>query len=184
MKFKKSLLIGFFALIGSSYNVSALTLMSKDIAQATPLDNAQVFQGFGCKGDNISPELSWSNVPKGTKSFALMAYDPDAPTGSGWWHWQMVNISSEVNQIRGGAGDINKKIAPEGSRQLKNDYGVLGYGGACPPEGDGIHRYQFTLHALSVEHLDLPEDPSGALTGYMVNAHTIASATIEATYQR
>lgn len=166
-----------------SVSVSALELTSTDIEKGKHMTKAQEFKGFGCTGDNKSPQLAWSNPPKGTKAFALLAYDPDAPTGSGWWHWQIVNIPSHVNSLPTGAGEMSNKLTPEGSMQIENDYGVRGFGGACPPENHGVHRYQFTIHALS-KKLDLPKNASGALTGYMVNANSLASDTIEALYKR
>ncbi len=165
-------------------HASDLTLSSTDIAEGKMMKKAQEFNGFGCNGDDISPQLSWDNAPKGTKSFAITSYDPDAPTGSGWWHWQIVNIDKKVSTLKADAGNAKKDYAPKGSVQVANDYGVRGFGGACPPKGNGKHRYRFTVHALSVEKLDLPENASGALTGFMINSNTIASATIEAFYQR
>ena len=91
---------------------------------------------------------------------------------------------STVSILPSGAGSPDKNISPKGSAQIINDYGVRGFGGACPPESDGVHRYRFTVHALSVEQLNLPEDASGALAGFMINANTIESSTIEALYQR
>lgn len=161
-----------------------LTLSSQDINQGKFMSKAQEFKGFGCSGENLSPQLKWSDAPKGTKSFAITAYDPDAPTGSGWWHWQIVNIPMTVMEIPAGAGDTKENTAPTGSLQIKNDYGFRGFGGACPPKGHGVHHYRFTIHALSVEKLELPEDASGALTGYMINTHTIESSTIESLYKR
>lgn len=162
---------------------NTFTLKSTDIKQGEFMSKAQEFQGFGCSGDDLSPQLSWSNAPEGTAAFAILAYDPDAPTGSGWWHWQIVNIPKDVNQLAAGAGDAGHKKAPKGSKQISNDYGIAGFGGACPPKGHGVHRYQFTIHALS-KKLTLPENASGALTGYMVKANSLASSTIEALYQR
>ncbi|HBR96193.1 MAG TPA: YbhB/YbcL family Raf kinase inhibitor-like protein [Gammaproteobacteria bacterium] len=173
----------------AALSVSALasaetfTLTSTDIAHGELMSKTQEFQGFGCTGDNVSPQLSWSNAPEGTEAFAVLAYDPDAPTGSGWWHWQIVNIPKDVTTLAAGAGDASQKHAPEGSVQIGNDYGVKGFGGACPPPGHGAHRYQFTVHALS-KKLELPADASGALTGYMVNAHSLGSSTLEALYKR
>lgn len=184
MNLKKGIPIGLLSLCAVFANVHALTITSTDIASGKTLKNEHVFKGFGCEGLNISPELSWSDIPDGTKSFAITAYDPDAPTGSGWWHWQMINIPVAVTQLDAGAGDANLSNAPKGSKQVKNDFGVAGYGGACPPVGHGVHHYKFTVHALSVEKIDLPEDPSGALTGYMINANTIETAIIEPIYQR
>jgi hypothetical protein len=162
---------------------SDFTLSSSDIKHGEFMPKTQEFVGFGCKGGNQSPQLSWSNAPEGTKAFAVTAYDPDAPTGSGWWHWQIVNIPVNVTSLAAGSGDQSNEQAPKGSRQIDNDYGVAGFGGACPPEGHGAHRYQFTVHALS-KKLTLPENASGALTGYMINGHTIASSTIESLYKR
>ncbi len=161
----------------------AFVLTSTDIASGQFMDKAQEYQGFGCAGGNLSPQLAWSGAPEGTAAFAIMAYDPDAPTGSGWWHWQIVNIPKDINSLPAGAGDTSKPLAPEASVQIGNDYGVAGFGGACPPPGHGVHRYQFTIHALS-STLELPANASGALTGYMVKAHSLASATIEALYKR
>ena len=147
------------------------------------MNKAQEFSGLGCNGDNLSPQLSWTRAPKGTEAFAVLAYDPDAPTGSGWWHWQLVNIPKDTMTLSTGAGDASKKLIPKGSFQINNDFGVAGFGGACPPEGNGAHRYRFTVHALS-KKLELNADSSGALTGYMINAFSLGSATIEALYKR
>tara|TARA_B100000745_G_scaffold26448_1_gene17240 strand:+ start:2246 stop:2800 length:555 start_codon:yes stop_codon:yes gene_type:complete len=162
---------------------SPLSLTSTDIADGQFMSKSQEFQGFGCDGGNISPQLSWTGAPEGTKAFAIMAYDPDAPTGSGWWHWQVVNIPATVSQLASGAGNSENSAMPEGSLSIENDYGFTGFGGACPPLGHGVHRYQFTLYALS-KKLELPANASGALTGYMVQAHALAHSTIEALYQR
>jgi Raf kinase inhibitor-like YbhB/YbcL family protein len=160
------------------------TLTSDDIAHGEFMDKKQEFNGFGCTGSDISPNFKWSNAPAGTKSFAITVYDPDAPTGSGWWHWQVVNIPVNVTKLSAGAGSAKENLLPKGSLQILNDYGVRGFGGACPPKGHGKHRYRFSVHALSVETLDLPESASGALTGYMINANKIESATIEAFFER
>jgi len=161
----------------------AFSLSSADIAHGEFMTTSQVFKGFGCSGDNLSPQLSWTNPPEGTVAYAITAYDPDAPTGSGWWHWQVINIPKNVTSLPTGAGDISKDLTPEGSIQLSNDYSSIGFGGLCPPEGHGVHRYQFTVHALS-QKLELPENASSALTGFMINANSLGSSTIEALYQR
>lgn len=171
------------SLLISASASAAFKLTSTDISQGKTMSTAQEFQGFGCNGGNLSPQLSWTGAPAGTEAFAVFAYDPDAPTGSGWWHWQIVNIPKEVTTLAAGAGDPGKKITPAGSVSIKNDYGIVGFGGACPPKGHGAHRYQFTVYALS-KKLELPEGASGALTGYMVGAHSLASSTIEALYKR
>ena len=162
----------------------SFTLSSNDIAQGEFMDKQQEFGGFGCSGEDLSPHLKWSNAPEGTKSFAITAYDPDAPTGSGWWHWQVVNIAANVTETATNAGSAMEDLAPAGSTQIQNDYGVAAFGGACPPEGHGVHHYRFTVHALSAETLELPENASGALAGYMINAYTIESSTIESLYER
>lgn len=152
------------------------TLTSDTIAEGQALDGAQVFQGFGCEGGNTAPDLAWSGAPDGTKSFAITAYDPDAPTGSGWWHWFAFNIPADVTSLPTG-GEL-----PDGAVALSNDYGAPGFGGACPPPGE-VHRYQFTVHALSTV-LEIDGSVSNALAGYMVNAHSIATSTITAVYTR
>ncbi|NRB40176.1 MAG: YbhB/YbcL family Raf kinase inhibitor-like protein [Pseudomonadales bacterium] len=182
----KSLTLLWALIIGLSTSVFAgsLNLSSEDISQGEFMSKAQEFNGFGCTGGDISPQLKWSDAPEGTKSFAITAYDPDAPTGSGWWHWQLVNIPSNVTELASGAGSTKKELAPKGSMQIENDYGSRGFGGACPPPGHGIHHYRYTVHALSVEKLALPENASGALAGYMINANTIETSTIESLYKR
>ena len=183
--FKSLTLISILS-IGLSTTVFAgsFELSSKDIKSNEFMSKTQEFNGFGCAGGDLSPQLKWSGAPQGTKSFAITVYDPDAPTGSGWWHWQIVDIPKTVTELKAGTGDTKKDLAPQGSTQIKNDYGSRGFGGACPPSGHGIHHYRFTIHALSVEKLVLPEDASGALAGYMINANTLETSTIEALYKR
>lgn len=158
-------------------------LTSTDITAGKHMNKTQEFNGFGCSGSDLSPQLSWSGAPAGTVAYAITAYDPDAPTGSGWWHWQVVNIPAEVTSLAAGAGKPDNTKIPKGARQIENDYGITGFGGACPPQGDKAHRYQFTVHALS-KKLDLPANPSGALTGYMINSNSLGSSTLETLYKR
>ncbi len=155
-----------------------MSLQSNDVAEGATLSNAQVFNGFGCEGENISPQLSWEGVPAGAKSLAITMYDPDAPTGSGWWHWVVFNLPVETKSIETGAA------MPKGAIQSRTDFGSTGYGGACPPEGNTPHNYIFTLHALNVEKLDLDENASGAMVGYFLNAHSIEKTSITAKYGR
>lgn len=162
-------------------NAQDFKLSSTSISEGVQLAPAFVFKGFGCEGENQSPQLSWSGAPAGTKSFAITAYDPDAPTGSGWWHWNVVNIPSSAVSLETGASGGQKM--PAGSLEIRNDYGAIGFGGACPPPGE-VHRYVFTIHALATERLDLPENPTNALTGFMINANTIKTARITAVYNR
>ena len=152
-----------------------LTLTSKTLKGQLSL--TEVFNGFGCTGKNISPELSWKNAPKGTKSFAVTVYDADAPTGSGWWHWLVINISKDITQIKQGT-------SPKGALETLTDFGKSGFGGACPPEGDKAHAYTFTVYALDVDKLDLKESSSPALVGYMLNAHALEKASLVSYYKR
>lgn len=184
MRHSLTLLAGLSLSVSTVAMAGSMTISSMDISPGALMPKAQEFNGFGCSGDDMSPQLMWKNAPEGTKSFALTVYDPDAPTGSGWWHWQIVNIPKEVMALKTDAGNPSGNNAPTGSMQIKNDYGIAGFGGACPPPGHGAHHYQFTIHALGVEKLELPEDASGALTGYMINANTLESATLEALYKR
>jgi len=148
------------------------------------LGNEQVLNGFGCKGDNISPKLSWEKAPSGTKSFAVTMYDPDAPTGSGWWHWVIFDIPSDTTSIARNSGDVSLNLLPQSAIQSITDFGKSGYGGACPPIGHGAHKYIFTVYALDVEKLGLDVNASPALVGFMINSHTLAKASIIAYYGR
>lgn len=174
-------LLAVAAITSTVASAQDFTLSSSDIAEGEKLSSAQVFSGFGCEGGNISPALKWEGAPAGTKSFALTAYDPDAPTGSGWWHWLVFNIPAETSSLPANAGSGGG--LPEGAVQGRSDYGTTGFGGACPPPGE-VHRYIFTLHALAVEKLDLDETASAALIGFMTNANSLAKARITAVYTR
>ena len=160
------------------------TLASSQMQAGGRMDMDQVYNSFGCTGKNISPELHWSGVPEGTKSLALTVYDPDAPTGSGWWHWIIYNIAPRVMGLAAGAGDVNAKLAPAGSLQSRTDFGSVGYGGPCPPAGDKPHRYIFTLFALDVAQLDLDANATAALVGYNLNAHAIGKAQMTVLFGR
>ncbi len=156
------------------------TLKSTDLSGQ--LSKAQEFNGFGCNGQNISPSLTWSAVPKGTKSFAITMYDPDAPTGSGWWHWQVVNIPETITSISTDASV--KKSLPKGALEINNDYGTVGFGGACPPVGDKPHTYIVTVYALDVETLPVEVNTNAPIVGYQINAHTIEKASLVSYYGR
>ena len=161
----------------AGYSAAAeFVLTSKNLKAGEHMPIAHVYSG--CGGENISPELSWSGVPEGTKSFAVMVYDPDAPTGSGWWHWAIFNIPAEMRSLPEGAGEPKNGLVPE-AIQVRNDYGHIGYGGACPPKGDGDHRYQFRVYALKVEELPLEGDATPAKVGFYVNANKLAEAQLE-----
>ena len=160
-------------------------LSSADIKDNGAIDNKFVYQGMGCQGQNVSPALSWSGAPAGTKSFALLVHDPDAPTGgAGWWHWIVYNIPAAANSIPQGAGTAEGNGLPKGTMQGKTDFGSSGYGGPCPPPGHGKHHYHFTLYALKVDKLDVPAGASAAQVGYMANANAIGKARLTGLYGR
>lgn len=162
---------------------STFAVSSPDVAQGKPMKPAQVFNEFGCTGQNISPALTWRNAPAGTKGFAIMVHDPDAPTGSGWWHWIVYNLPGDVSSLPADAGDPRKNLLPKAAVHGRNDYGVHAYGGPCPPPGPA-HRYFFRVHALKVAKLDIPAEASAALVGFNVNANTLAVAELMGTYAR
>jgi Raf kinase inhibitor-like YbhB/YbcL family protein len=159
------------------------TLTSTDVAEGKSMAAEQILNGFGCMGGNVSPALRWTAPPAGTKSLALQVYDPDAPTGSGWWHWVVVDIPATARELPKGAGKSGTVQIAGGARQTRTDFGTAGYGGPCPPPGKP-HRYVFTLSALDIDKIPVPDDASGALVGFNVGAHTLAKATLTAMYGR
>ena len=163
---------------------SALEIASPDVASGAKISEDHVFSGFGCSGKNVSPALKWSGAPAGTKSFALMIYDPDAPTGSGFWHWVMFDIPPTTTELPAGAGDPKAGKTPSGAVQSRTDFGVPGYGGPCPPQGDAPHHYHFMLFAVDVPKLDADENASAALVGFNLHFHTLAKAEFVSVYGR
>ncbi|MBS7349991.1 MAG: YbhB/YbcL family Raf kinase inhibitor-like protein [Comamonas sp.] len=162
----------------------AFVLSSPDIPAGGSIPQHFEFNSFGCTGNNESPVLRWSGAPEGTQSLALTVYDPDAPSGSGWWHWMVVDIPATTTELSANAGAQGSATLPNGARQIRNDYGVFAWGGVCPPPGDAPHRYVFTVHALSVPRLEIPDDATAALAGFMINANALATASFTATYGR
>jgi len=148
------------------------TLTSDDFREGETLPDALV-HAHG----NRSPHLKWSGAPAGTKSFAVTCYDPDAPTGSGFWHWTVANIPADVTELPAG-GPV-----PEGAVEGRTDYGPPGFGGAAPPAGHGPHRYIFTVFAVDVERLDVTPDNSGAVFGFNLHVHTLAKAQLTGVYE-
>ncbi|HLO55385.1 MAG TPA: YbhB/YbcL family Raf kinase inhibitor-like protein [Saprospiraceae bacterium] len=152
------------------------SLKSNQLGGQATID--QLFDGFGCKGKNLSPDLYWVNPPKETKSFAVTIYDEDAPSGSGWWHWLIFNISPEINELKEGAGNISLGLSPIGSIQSLTDFASSGYSGPCPPVGSNYHRYVITVYALKKNKLDLDRNANPALVGYMLEQNVIEKASI------
>ena len=143
---------------------------------------AQVFSGFGCTGENHSPGLTWTAGPEGTLSYAIVMHDPDAPTGVGFFHWIVVDISAVVTSLRENAAGIADSLPPA-AIQTYTDFGAAGYGGPCPPPG-APHRYEITVYALDVPSLGVSAAATGALTRFMLAGHTLALGRAVATYGR
>ncbi len=178
---KKLLLLVSIFTMHSGY-AQTFTLKSNEISgQST---KKQEFNGFGCSGENVSPQLSWANAPEGTKSYAITMYDPDAPTGSGFWHWVVFDIPSNINELVSKAGNVSLNLAPKGTIQSKTDYGTNGYGGPCPPMGHGFHQYIFTIHALKVDKLGLDANTNPAIVGFYLWQNTLAKSSIVMYYNR
>lgn len=159
-------------------HAGAFTLTSPTHQEGGGLNERQVLDGFGCHGQNLSPPLSWSGAPAGAKSFAVTLYDPDAPTGSGWWHWVVFDIPRGVTSLAEGAQP------PAPAIEGRNDFGAAGYGGACPPPGGPAHRYVFTVYALDTERLGVAADASPAMIGFNIHAHSLGEAKLTVRYSR
>ncbi|MCE3255711.1 MAG: YbcL [Rickettsiaceae bacterium] len=182
---KKLTFLAIIYVLSTNFANAAMSISSPDFKQGEMIAEKNVFNGFGCSGQNIWPQVQIINVPKDTKSLALTIHDPDAPTGSGWWHWIVYDMPSRTRNIF----SSDKKISREATfgREAvfgRNDFGTFDYGGPCPPVGHGKHRYILTVYALKVDRLELPENPTAALIGYNINSNTIEKASITSYYQR
>ncbi|MDF0535209.1 YbhB/YbcL family Raf kinase inhibitor-like protein [Shewanella yunxiaonensis] len=186
MKISVFICAGVSLLASSLLTVQAkeFSLTSPDITPNGTIPTRFEANTFGCHGENRSPELNWSDAPADTQSFALTVYDPDAPTGSGWWHWMVLNIPANVHHLPANAGAVGDNGLPKGATQVRTDYGVKAWGGTCPPVGDKPHRYIFTLYALKASALELPTDATAALGGFMINANALAKASFTGYYGR
>ena len=182
MFLKQSLLAATLLLVGAG-SAFAFELTSPNLKDGATVGNEFVFNSFGCTGGNISPALNWSNAPKDTKSFAVFAHDPDAPTGgAGFWHWAVINIPASVTTIAKGDGEMGKPQTKSGLQQISTDFGTPGWGGPCPPKGDKPHRYVFTVYALKADKIDLPPTATASFAGFMTNVNTLDKASLTATY--
>lgn len=160
------------------------TLTSPQVKEGGRIADEQVFNSFGCQGGNVSPALHWKGAPADAKSFAVTVYDPDAPTGSGWWHWVMFNIPANVSSVAKDAGKPQANLAPPGSIQSRTDFGKPGYGGPCPSAGDKPHRYQFTVYALKTDKLPLDENAPAAMVGFYLHQNLLQKTVLKAQYGR
>lgn len=156
----------------------SFSVESDDVQDGQP--QAAIHAHPSAGGENTSPHLRWSGFPEETKSFAVTCYDPDAPTGSGFWHWSVFNIPAGTTELATGASPDN---LPEGAVEVRNDYGEFGYGGAAPPGGDIPHRYVYTVFAVGAETLDIPPEASPAYVGFNLTFNTLARAAIRPTFQ-
>jgi len=160
--------------------VAPLTVSSTSIQHDSRLPEAQVFDGWGLTGGNVSPQLSWSGAPEGTRGYAVTCFDPDAPTPSGFWHWLLLGVPADVTSLDAGAGTAG--TAPGGAFHVANDFGNKGYDGAAPPAGDRPHRYLFAVHALDTDDLGLDDTASAAVAAFTMGMHTLARGVLSATY--
>jgi Raf kinase inhibitor-like YbhB/YbcL family protein len=163
-----------------------MKVTSDDIKEGAVSSKAMEANVFGCKGDNISPSLTWTGAPDGTKSFAINLYDPDAPTGSGFWHWVVFNIPISTMSLPKDAGDVKKSVMPAGAIQARNDYGFWGFGGMCPPEDKSTHHYKLTVYAVDEDKLQFAKDKDvpAPVVGFELHYHSKAKAELNWTYSR
>lgn len=164
-------------------SVPSFSVASDDVADGKTLPNPHVSGIMGAGGEDVSPHLSWTGFPEGTRSFAVTCFDPDAPTASGFWHWAVCDIPASTTELPTGAGDESGSGLPSGALTLRNDAGARRYIGAAPPGGHGPHRYMFAVHAVDVESLGIDETASPAFLGFNLFFHSIGRAIIAPVYE-
>lgn len=165
-------------------SVPDFTATSTDVSDNVPMSAPQVSGIMGAGGHDTSPQLSWNGFPAATAGFAVTCFDPDAPTPSGFWHWAVCDVPSHVTELPTGAGGPDGTELPEGALSLPNDAGIAQYLGAAPPEGDGVHRYCFVVHAVDVPTLGIGKGATPAFLGFKLSSHTLARAAIVPTHER
>ena len=165
-------------------SVPVFEVRSNDVSDGEMLSLPQVSGIFGAGGEDTSPHLAWAEAPEDTKSYAVTCFDPDAPTGSGFWHWVVYDIPAEISELSTGAGSQDGELLPAGAKQLKNDAGLYGYLGSAPPSGHGLHRYMFAVHALNVDALPINEEVSAAICGFNMFRSTLARGVITPVYEQ
>jgi len=158
-------------------------LDSTDISEGSVIRDVHVFNGRGCSGENLSPALSWSHAPAGTKSFAVTLFDPDARDGIGWWHWLIFDLPANVSHLPTGAGDPTRAFMPE-IRHGMTDFGRPGYVGPCTEKGEARHRYLFSVHALDVEKLGVAAGMTAENLGLTIYAQALSTVSLVAMYGR
>jgi Raf kinase inhibitor-like YbhB/YbcL family protein len=161
-----------------AFNSNAIVIESNDISEGERMAAKFEFNGFGCEGENKTPSISWHSLPEGTKSVAVTVFDPDAPTESGFWHWLVVNIPTNIDNTNLLSTDSGNGLT------VRNDFGQFQFDGACPPEDDGMHRYQITVWALPVAALEVTKNTPAAIIGFMLNAMALDRAKLTTTYVR
>ncbi|HKJ95077.1 MAG TPA: YbhB/YbcL family Raf kinase inhibitor-like protein [Gammaproteobacteria bacterium] len=174
----------FAALVAGTANAADFALSSSDISNGRTIPTPFVYDASGCQGRNESPALTWKGAPAGTKSFAVTVFDPDAPTGHGWWHWAVANLPASATHLSRGSGAAGGDGLPGSAVQLRNDFGAAAYGGPCPPPGDDAHRYRFRVYAVDVESLDVDAGDGAASLSSALQGHTLGVAELVATYAR